>query len=78
MEVQGQELMTKDKVTLRVNLSVRYRVANAVKVIEELKDYHDLFYRMVQMALREAVSAKTRGTVRKQERNLPRDKFRVV
>ena len=34
MEVQGQELMTKDKVTLRINLSVRYRVANALKVIE--------------------------------------------
>ncbi len=59
LEIQGQELMTKDKVTLRVNLSVRYRVVDVMIALESLKDFADSFYRVIQMALREAISSKT-------------------
>lgn len=59
LEVQGQELMTRDKVTLRINLSVRFKVIDVIKALEDLQDHADLFYRVVQMALREVVSTKT-------------------
>lgn len=59
LEVQGQELMTKDKVTLRVNLSVRYRVVDARAAASAQTDWREALYRDVQLALREEIGALT-------------------
>lgn len=59
MEVSGQEILTKDKVSLRVNLSATYQVTDAVKAQTSVKDYVDMLYRQLQFALRQVVGERT-------------------
>lgn len=59
MEVQGQEILTRDKVSLRINLSANYRVVDAVKARGELGNFVEHLYRTLQFALRQAVSARS-------------------
>ncbi len=59
MEVNGQEILTADKVSLRVNLSATWRIVNAVQVMESLVDHSDFLYRELQLALRTIVSTRS-------------------
>jgi len=59
MEVQGQEILTKDKVSLRINLSATYRVADPVAARNGLGNFVEHLYRALQFALRQAVGART-------------------
>jgi len=57
-EVAGQEIMTSDKVTLRVNLVVTYQVSDAAKAVTTVSDYGQSLYREAQLALRAAVGTR--------------------
>lgn len=59
MEVAGQEILTKDKVSLRVNLTALWQVVDAVKARGELQNFVEFVYKEMQFALREAVGART-------------------
>ncbi|MBI3896996.1 MAG: slipin family protein [Gammaproteobacteria bacterium] len=59
MEVQGQEILTKDKVSLRVNLSGAYKIIDAVKARKDLADFSGYLYRELQFALRQAIGTRT-------------------
>ena len=59
VEVSGQELLTKDKVSLRVNLAASMRVTDPVAARTRVAKYGDYLYRELQYGLRKAVSAKT-------------------
>ncbi len=59
MEVQGQEILTKDKVSLRVNLSAAYKMVDAVKARKSLVDFTGYLYRELQFALRQAIGTRT-------------------
>ncbi|MES2675787.1 MAG: slipin family protein [Pseudomonadota bacterium] len=59
MEVNGQEILTKDRVSLRINLSAMWQIANAEIVKRELADAKDYLYRELQLALRTIVSTQT-------------------
>jgi len=59
MEVQGQEILTKDKVSLRINLSANYRVVHAIAARSELGDFAGHLYRALQFGLRQAVSSRS-------------------
>lgn len=59
MEVSGQELLTRDKVSLRVNLAASLRVSDPVAARTQVAKYLDHVYRELQYGLRKAVSAKT-------------------
>jgi regulator of protease activity HflC (stomatin/prohibitin superfamily) len=63
MEVQGQEILTKDKVSLRVNLSAIYRVADPVTARKALGNFVEHLYRMLQFGLRQTVGARTLDTL---------------
>ena len=56
-EVNGQEILTADKVTLRINVTYAYRIVDAQKLHESVKDYEHQIYVAVQLALRELVGA---------------------
>ena len=62
-DVAGQEIMTSDKVTLRVNLLVTYQVADAVKAVTAVADYAQALYREAQLVLRAAVGTRTLDTL---------------
>lgn len=57
-DVAGQEIITADKVTLRVNLVVTYQVANALRATQSSTDYTQALYREAQLVLRAAVGSK--------------------
>ncbi len=57
-EVAGQEIMTADKVTLRVNLLTTYQVADPTLAATEVTDYREAVYREAQLALRAAVGTR--------------------
>ncbi len=59
VEVSGQEILTKDKVSLRVNLAANYQLIDAVEARLQLKDHQEYLYRQLQFALREAVGTRT-------------------
>lgn len=59
LEVAGQELLTRDKVTLRVNLAAGLRVADPVAARTRVAKYLEHVYRELQYGLRKAVSSKT-------------------
>ncbi|TVZ40947.1 regulator of protease activity HflC (stomatin/prohibitin superfamily) [Alteromonadaceae bacterium 2753L.S.0a.02] len=58
MEVSGQEILTKDRVSLRINLAASYRVVDPKIVALKLKDYANFLYVELQLLLREAVGTK--------------------
>lgn len=57
-DVAGQEIMTADKVTLRLNAVVTFRVADPVKAATEVEDYAQALYRQAQLALRAVVGTR--------------------
>jgi regulator of protease activity HflC (stomatin/prohibitin superfamily) len=59
MDVSGQEILSRDKVSLRLNITALYRVADAVRARQSLRDPKDWLYRELQLALRQAVGNRT-------------------
>jgi len=59
LEVQGQEILTKDKVALRINLAATYRFVDAAKAVRAVKDPLDHLYKEIQFGLRAAVGTRT-------------------
>lgn len=57
-DVSGQEIMTSDKVTLRMNAVVTYRIADARRAVTASDDARQALYREVQLALRAVVGAR--------------------
>jgi len=54
-DISGQEIMTADKVTLRINAVVTYRVKDAKASIMAAEDSRQALYREAQLALRAAI-----------------------
>ena len=59
LEVSGQEILTKDKVSLRINLTATYQLTDAETAVREAKDPLDHLYKEVQFGLRGAVGTRT-------------------
>jgi regulator of protease activity HflC (stomatin/prohibitin superfamily) len=59
MEVAGQEILTRDKVSLRVNLTALWQVLDVVKARGQLSNFTEYAYKELQFALREAVGGRT-------------------
>ncbi len=58
VDVGGQEIMTADKVTLRLNAVVTYRVADAPRAVSTTDDVRQALYREAQLVLRAVVGAR--------------------
>ncbi|MCG8592128.1 MAG: slipin family protein, partial [Proteobacteria bacterium] len=59
LEVGGQEILSKDKVSLRLNLTATYRVTDPERAFTALADFGDFLYKELQFGLREAVGTRT-------------------
>jgi regulator of protease activity HflC (stomatin/prohibitin superfamily) len=58
IDVGGQEIMTADKVTLRLNALVTYRVVDARQSVSVADDARQTLYREAQLALRAVVGGR--------------------
>ncbi|MEO0809806.1 MAG: slipin family protein [Pseudomonadota bacterium] len=59
LEVTAQEILTKDRVGIRVTLTAFYKVVDAFKAITGTGDLENTLYRLIQFAIREAVATRT-------------------
>ena len=59
LKIEGQELMTRDKVTLRLTLTAEYAPADAPTTVHAVADVKDALYLAVQLAAREFVAGVT-------------------
>ncbi|HUJ28473.1 MAG TPA: slipin family protein [Myxococcales bacterium] len=59
LAVTGQEVMTRDRVSLRLNLTAGYRVADVRRLLTVARAADEVLYLAVQLASREAVATRT-------------------
>lgn len=59
MEVSGQDILTRDKVSLRVNLTALWQVEDVVQARAALQNFVEFVYKELQFALREAIGSRT-------------------
>ncbi len=71
LDVNGQELLTRDKVTIRVNATAGYRIVDAVKATLGVKDAGDALYRALQLAFRETLGGQTLDRILETKAGLP-------
>lgn len=55
MNIIGQEILTQDKVAIRVNFVCNYRITDYVKVLTEIDNYEEQMHVAAQLALRDYV-----------------------
>jgi len=58
LDIQGQEIMSADKVTLRLNSVATYRVSDPRRAVCTADDYKQALYREAQLVLRAVVGAR--------------------
>jgi len=78
LEIAGQEILTKDKVSLRINLSASYQFTDAVRAKMQLTDYQAHLYLELQFALRTAVGTRTLDSLLADKEALNSELFRSV
>jgi len=78
MEVQGQEILTKDKVSLRVNLAAHYQIIDPVKARSALVNMADTVYRELQFALRQTIGVRTLDALLGNKDELDKEIFTAV
>ena len=57
-DISGQEIMTADKVSLRLNTLVNYRIVDAYKAVTKVEDSSQALYREAQLVLREVIGTR--------------------
>ncbi|OHD11325.1 MAG: peptidase [Spirochaetes bacterium GWD1_27_9] len=55
LDIAGQEIMTEDKITLRLNFVCHYKIKDSLKAILTIKNYEEQIYILLQLILREYV-----------------------
>lgn len=56
MDMNGQDILTRDKVSVRINMSLTYRITDAVKMLESFSDWKAMLYNEAKLALRRYIT----------------------
>lgn len=75
LEVSGQEILTRDKVSLRINVIANYRFVDALKAAKAVNDPLDFLYKEIQFGLRAAVGTRTLDGLLEDKSAMDRDVF---
>ena len=59
LDVSGQEILSKDKVSLRVNLTATYRIKEVLRTLSTLSQPTEYLYKELQFGLRAAMGTRT-------------------
>jgi regulator of protease activity HflC (stomatin/prohibitin superfamily) len=63
IDISGQEILSKDKVPLRFNLTAGYRITDPIQAKNQLVDISNFLYKELQFALRGAVGTRDLDTL---------------
>lgn len=69
-DILGQEILTSDKVSLRISCVCNYKITDYIKIVSEVDDYKNQLYIAVQLALRDYISERTFDTVLMSKKDL--------
>src|SRR5499426_4000709 len=78
LTIKGQEILTADKVALRVSIIVQFRVNDPRAAIHEVADYEDRLYTDVQLAARRSLASMTLEEILTNRNRLSEDILRDV
>ena len=78
LDVSGQEIMTADKVTLRLNALIGYRVTDPLRSVIEVEGAAQTLYRVAQLALREAVGGRELDALLTSKESLARELAEMI
>jgi regulator of protease activity HflC (stomatin/prohibitin superfamily) len=71
--VEAQEVLTSDKIGVRVTLIAQFRVADPVAARHQVADFREQLYQDLQLTLREAITGRTLEDLLKERDALSRD-----
>ena len=78
LNIKGQEILTADKVAVRVNIITHFRVVDPVAAVERVADYGDRLYSDVQLAARRSLASMTLEAILTNRNQLSEDILRDV
>ena len=78
LEINGQELLTKDKAAVRINFYTMYKVVDIEKALLENKDYEKQLYVAMQLVLRAYVGQYTLDELLDRKENIATAVFEDV
>ena len=78
LDVGEQELLTKDKESLRVQLNASYRFSDAPLTVRSVRDPVDLVYNELRLGVRNAVAKRSLDALLEHKSSLDRDVFARV
>ena len=78
LTIKGQEILTADKVAIRVSIIVQFRVNDPRAAMHEVADYEDRLYTDVQLAARRSLASMTLEEILTNRNRLSEDILRDV
>jgi regulator of protease activity HflC (stomatin/prohibitin superfamily) len=57
LQLNGQELLSADQITVKISLAVKYQITNPQALISDYQDYQEYLYTNTQFILREVISS---------------------
>ena len=78
LTIKGQEILTADKVAIRVSILVQYAVVDAKAALHAVAKYEDRLYSDVQLAARRSLAAMTLEDILTNRTRLSDDILREV
>jgi regulator of protease activity HflC (stomatin/prohibitin superfamily) len=78
LTIKGQEILTADKVAVRVSMITQFRVVDPVAAIERVAGYEDRLYSDVQLAARRSLASMTLEAILTNRNGLSEDILRDV
>ncbi|MBL7252690.1 slipin family protein [Paractinoplanes lichenicola] len=78
LNIKGQEILTADKVAVRVNIVTHFRVVDPRAAVEQVADYADRIYSDVQLAARRSLASMTLEAILTNRNQLSEDILRDV
>lgn len=78
LRVNGQEILTKDKVGVRVNFSLNWKIVDYKKIAEEYGWIDDVLYTAAQLALRDYLGGKTMDELLSGRENLDAEVLEIL
>ncbi len=76
--ISGQDIMTADKVTLRINADVTYRITDLRKAFESVENVDQTLYREAQLALRAVVGTREIDVLLKEKDGVSEETRRIL
>src|SRR5215472_10456996 len=78
LTIKGQEILTSDKVAIRVSIIVQFRVIDPKAAMHEVANYEDRLYSDVQLAARRSLASMTLEEILTNRNRLSEDILRDV